>query len=40
QPPAFFAALTEDEQRTLRDLMRKLLATATAPPSATTGGTG
>ncbi len=26
EPPPFFAALTDDEQRTLRDLLRKLLA--------------
>jgi MarR family transcriptional regulator, organic hydroperoxide resistance regulator len=30
QPPDFFAALTEDEQRTIRDLLRKLLAAARA----------
>ncbi len=34
EPPAFFAALTDDEQRTLRDLLRKLLGAAGA------GGTG
>jgi DNA-binding MarR family transcriptional regulator len=30
QPPEFFSALTEDEQRTIRDLLRKLLAAARA----------
>ena len=30
EPPAFFAALTDDEQRTIRDLLRKLLAAARA----------
>ncbi|MEA2974211.1 MAG: hypothetical protein QOG82_2669 [Actinomycetota bacterium] len=30
EPPAFFAALSDDEQRTIRDLLRKLLAAAGA----------
>jgi DNA-binding MarR family transcriptional regulator len=31
EPPAFFAAITEDEMRTLRDLLGKLLAAARDP---------